>query len=398
MQQSITLDDVIASEKKYGCVLTYNAKKARDLKSLNAKSKYDTTYIPLLFKHINGKEMPVKIKFSEQLIGSSAKVPQGNDEDGVPKHLNISFMKLDKESIEGGDYVPKVKDTPEAQEKENLRVTENIERYVSNNEKFVKVLDIIDASYKTLCNDIKEKDSKSEFAFRTKKDRNQKEIPVFSIKQITRNNRETNTDEALPNPIYRLKVPVCRKDGRIGVWSNYANTFKPIVFDARKMTKKNNYQPVPATVNVNGVIRDLNVTNAGSFIVYKSLVGGNITFECITASKFGLSLNNSFYDLYVYKHKSRSTNTASIREDIIRMRGGEEEEEDAEEEIEIKQEEIESKHNNSDDEPEDSDDEPEPEPEHEPEPEPEPEPESEPEPEEEAPAPKKVARKKVVKK
>ena len=61
MQNSISLDDVIASEKKFKCVLTYNAKKARDLKTLNPKSKYDTTYIPLLFKHINGKEMPVKI-------------------------------------------------------------------------------------------------------------------------------------------------------------------------------------------------------------------------------------------------------------------------------------------------------------------------------------------------
>ena len=334
MQHSISLDDVIASAAKFKCVLTYNAKKARDLKSLNPKSKYDTTYIPLLFKHINGKEMPVKIKFGEQLIGSSAKAPQGSDEEGIPKHLNISFMKMKREDVEGGDYVPKEKDTPELQDVEDKRVSDNIDRYMSNNEKFLKVLDIIDSSYKTVCADIKEKEST--FSFRVRKDRNQKDITVFSIKQVTRLDRDTNKDEKLENPIFRLKLPVCKKDGRIGIWSNYHNAFRPTVFDARKMNKKNNYQPVPAKVKVDGKLRDLDVTNVSSFVVYKSLIGGNISFECIVASKFGLSMNNSFYDLYVYRHKTKSSQPTLSKDDIIQMRGGaSEDEEDEDDDAEL---------------------------------------------------------------
>lgn len=329
MQKSISLDDVIASESKFGCVLTYNAKKARDLKTLNPKSKYDTTYIPLLFKHINGKEMPVKIKFSEQLIGSSAKAPQGSDEEGIPKHLNISFMQLKRDDVEGGDYVPKEKSSPGLQAIEDKRITDNIDRYMANNIKFIKVLNIIDASYKTVCADIKAKEKT--FSFRVRKDRKQTDITVFSIKQETRLDRDTNKDEKLEQPIYRLKVPVCKKDGRIGVWSNYNNKFQPTVFDARKMNKKNNYQPVPAKVKVDGKLRDLDVTNASSFIVYKSLIGGNMTFECIVASKFGLSMNNSFYDLYVYRHKTKSSQPTLSKEDIIKMRGGASEDEDEDE-------------------------------------------------------------------
>jgi hypothetical protein len=333
MQKSISLDDVLASEAKFGCVLSYNAKDVRDLKTLNPKSKYDTTYLPIKFKHVNGSEVPLKIKISEIMIGSSAKAPQGADEDGIPKHLNIAFMNLKRSDIEGGDYVPNKKSSPELQEVENKRVVDNITRYSDNLKKFVKVLEIIDNSYKKLCEDIKT--NEASFSFRVRKDRNQKEINVFSIKQVTRLNREANKDEKLENPIFRLKVPVCKNDGRVGLWSKYHNSFKPIVFDARRMNKKNNYQPVPAKVKVDGKLRDLDVTNASSFISYKSLIGGNITFECIVASKFGLSMNSSFYDLYVYRHKAKSSQNTISKEEIIQMRGGVDENEDEESDVEL---------------------------------------------------------------
>jgi hypothetical protein len=96
------------------------------------------------------------------------------------------------------------------------------------------------------------------------------------------------------------------------------------------MNKKNNYQPVPAKVKVDGKLRDLDVTNISSFMVYKSLIGGNISFECIVASKFGLSMNNSFYDLYVYRHKTKSSQPTLSKDDIIQMRGGASEDEEDE--------------------------------------------------------------------
>ena len=328
MQNSISLDDVLASHEKFDCVLTYNIKKVNDLKTKNPKSSYDVTYIPLLFRHVNGKKMNVKIKFSEQIIASSAKTPQG-DEEGIPKHLNLSFIKMNKEDIEGGDYVPREMPDSILQEKEDARMKSNIERYMENNEKFLNVLDIIDNSYKAVCRELEEK--ADTFNFRIKKDRNQKDITIFSIKQTKRIDRDTNKDEPLTDPIYRLRIPVCKKDGRIGVWSTYHDKFRPIVFDARKMTKKNGYTQVPAKVKVDGKYEDLDVNNANEFIAYKSLVGGNISFECVVVSKFGISLNNSFFDLYVYKHKTKMSASTLTREEIIQMRGGIDECEDEEE-------------------------------------------------------------------
>lgn len=335
MQNTISLDDVIASESKYGYVLEPDLKNIRDLKKMNPKSKYDTTYIPILFKHVNGKLMKTKIKFIEQMIASGAKVPQGSDDEGVAKYLNISFKKLSQDEIEGGDYAPKKKDSDEKQEKENKRIADNILRYISYNEKFIKVLDIIDTSYKKVCNDLKANEKSLDF--RLKKDRKQTDITVYSMKQTSRVDKETNEETIMETPIYRLKISVCKKEeykGKIGIWSNWHNEFKPIVFDARKMTKRNNYQPVPAKVKVDGKLRDLDINNASSFIVYKSLIGGTILFESIVASKFGLSLSNNFSELYVFRHKTKIEQKIIAKEDIISMRGGDEEDED-DSEVEI---------------------------------------------------------------
>jgi hypothetical protein len=360
MQSSITPDDVIASEAKYGCVLMPDLKKVRDLKTLNPKSPYDTTYIPLLFKHINGKNMKVKIEFSEQLISSGAKKPQGNEEEkDVPKYMSIAFSNMPRENIEGGDYIPKEKDTDEAQEKENKRLSTNIDRYMGNTTKFLRVLDIIDASYKQVCENLK---NATDLKFKIKKDRKQTDITIYSIKQTTRLDKDTDTDEVLENPIYRVRIPVCKKDetdgkvGKIGIWSNYHKNFKHTVFDARKMNNKNNYQSVPLCHEVDieesaakklkkkkvkvysrmvdnkkqyYILEDLTVDNASSVITYKSLVGGTISFECITSSKFGLSMAANFYDLYVFRHKTREVQNNS-KEVALRLRGGiENEDEDS---------------------------------------------------------------------
>jgi hypothetical protein len=363
MQSSISFDDVLASAQKFGTVLVADYKKIRDLKKLNPKSKYDTTYIPLLFNHVNGKTMRVKIKFSEQIIASGAKVPQGSDEGGIAKNLSISFMEMLKSDIEGGDYVSKTKNDEISQKKEDTRVSNNIDRYIEKNTKFLEVLNIIDASYKTVCDELKSKEKNLDF--RLKKDRKQTDIVVYSMKQSTRLNKDNNQDEKLENPIFRLKVPVCKKDGRIGVWSNYHNEFKPTVFDARKMTKKNNYQPVAAKVKVDGKLRELDVNNASSFISYKSLVGGTISFECIVASKFGLSLSNSFYDLYVFRHKTKAIQQTISKDEILAMRGGEDEEEDEDSDAEVEEskkededeDEDEEEDDDNEEEPKDSDDE-----------------------------------------
>lgn len=369
MQNTISLDDVMASAEKFGStkVLTYDLKKVRDLKKMNPKATFDTTYIPLLFKHINGKTMGAKVKFAEQLTSSSAKISQGSDdskdENKFPKHLNLAFMQMDREDIEGGDYIPKIKDNEEDQEKENDRVSSNIVRYMGNNKKFLAVLDIIDQSYKTVCKellDLAESDSKKKTGrvldFRLKKVKG--EPTIFSIKQTTRLDKDSNQDEELKYPIYRLKIPVCKKDGRMGIWSNYYEKYKPTVFDARKMTSKNKYQPVPAKVKCQGKLRDLDVNNASSFLTYKSLVGGTINFECVTSSKFGLSLNNSFYNLFVFRHKSKTVQQSMTEEEIVAMRGGGDEESDEESDAELETVDDDNNDDNDDDDDDDNDEAP----------------------------------------
>ena len=355
MQTGINFDDVIASYNKYGFHVLEADSKVRDLKKINPKSLYDTTYIPILFKHVNGKKMKVKIYFKKQIIASGAKIPQGSESDSTeaPKNMNISFNELSKDAIQGGDYVPKEKDSEEEQEIENKRIENNINDYMKQNTLFLQVLEIIDESYKNLCADliaIEAKDPKK-LGYRLKKDRKQTDTVIYSIKQSTRVDKETDTEEKLEHPIYRLKIPVHKDDGRLGVWSKYHSKFIYTVFDARKMTKKNNYQPVNAKITKKGKSQDLTYVDAGDFITYKSIVGGAVVFDTIVSSKFGLSLSNSLYELYVYRHKAKANTTTMSVASIVDMRGGDDEDEDEDDEIEER-----SEVNTDEDEDEDDDD------------------------------------------
>jgi hypothetical protein len=350
MQSAVTLEDVIASYDKFGCVLEADSK-VRDLKKLNPKSLYDTTYIPLLFKHVNGKKMKVKILFKEQIIASGAKIPQGKESDSsdAPKNMNISFNELSKDTIQGGDYVPKEKDSDGEQDIENKRIENNINRYMKNNTIFLRVLEIIDESYKTVCANliaIESADPKK-LGYRLKKDRKQTDTVIYSIKQVARFDKETDTEEKLEHPIYRLKIPIYKEDGRVGIWSKYHSKFIYTVFDARKMTKKNNFQPVNAKVIKKGKPQDLTHVDAGDFITYKSLVGGAVVFDTIVSSKFGLSLSNSLYEMYVYRHKAKASAATMSVASIIALRGGNEDEDESDSDV------VKEKSDNNSDEDED---------------------------------------------
>jgi hypothetical protein len=361
MQSSVSFDDIFASQHKYGHVLEINYKKINDLKTKNPKTPYDVTYIPLLFKHINGKLIAMKLNFNEQMIASGAKIPQGNDENSVVKNFTITFKSMLECEIAGGDYVPKKKDNDQDQEKENIRISTNIERYMSSNSTFLRILDIIDISYKRLCEELKSKEKTLDF--RLKKNKKMVDIAICSIKQSTREDKDTNTEVDLETPLYRLKIPVCKykfdptinkedHNGKIGIYSNYYKEFKPTVFDARKMTKKNNYAAVPAYIKVGNKLNALDVYSITSFITYKSLVGGIISFDCITASNAGLSLSNSFYELYVFRHKTKVVQQSITKNDILAMRGGEEEDDNSDSDVQ----ESKDDENDEDDEEEEEDD------------------------------------------
>lgn len=325
MQSTITCDDVLASHEKFGHVLEYDLRQVNNLQDANPKAQ-DVTYIQVVFKHVNGKKIPrPKFKFSEQIISSGAKVPS-TDDTQTPKYMSISFTTMKKEDIEGGDYVPKVKETDELQDKENERMAQNIKRYESNNETWIKVLNIIENSYRHLCDDLIAK--ADTLKFQVQKNRKQKDITICSFKYGTRYDKTLKEDVELENPIFRLKLGVYKEDGRIGYYSTYYKKFQYIVYNARKMTKKNNYADVVAKVKVDGKHRDLDVSNAGTFITRKSLVEGTWQLNSICASKAGLSPDNKFYNLYVYSYKSKDSQETTTKADIMRMHGGDEEEEE----------------------------------------------------------------------
>ena len=323
MNPAVTLDEVIASYAvNPNGVLKVNFKTTRDLKSLNAKSQYDATYIKFDFITKDGKLVYPKFKCTETPASSGAKPPQGIDE-GAPKYLNIAFTNLTVEDIAGGPYTPmQIKNVADKVEKARLQKIEddimagNITRYYNNNEKLLKVLDILNTSFTNCCKELIA--SAASLPFRLFKDKNQKTIPIFQFKQTTRINGDTHQEEVLEKPIFRMRLPVDKNTGKIGVNDYKSNQVKPIVFDTRKMTEKNDYKPVPAKVKIDDEMRELDADNAKDFITYKSLLGGNFTIEMVS-SKFGLSSSIKFVDLYVMSNRVKNTTASFSKEDIMMM-------------------------------------------------------------------------------
>ena len=321
--QSITLNDVLASHTKYpNAVLCWDPKSYRDLKKINKKAKFDVTWVNLKFIMASGQKVPCRLALENQIIASGAKAPQSKDEgDDDISTFTIQFKRLERKDIEGGDYVPRTMEDPTKQENEVRRVKENIDGYMENNAKLIQVLNILNESFVKVANEIIEAEHNQKLDFTVQKDRKKKEVQVHPIMQTTRYDEVAKEDVKLPTSIFRIKLPVYKKDGRIGTWNTFKDCFKPIVYDARKMTKKNGYKPVPAYVRSNKKKVELNVKNVQGFITYKSLIMGSINFESATISKAGISFGNKFNEIYIVRHKSSSVREVINTELISKMRG-----------------------------------------------------------------------------
>jgi hypothetical protein len=320
--KSITAEDVIASnEKNPGSVLTWSPEKFRDLKKLDKQAIFDVTWVNILFLTVSGKKVPCRLKINNVILGSGAKPPQTKDEGDI-SNFNIQFKKFLREEIEGGDYVPRVRKTPEAQVIEDARVSKNIDDYMANNDILIKALDIIQTSFIKVAKEIIEADKEKKLKFTVRKDRKIKEIPICMIKQSSRYDEEKREEVALESAIFRVKLPVYKKDGRIGQWNKFKDEFREIVFDARKMTDKNGFKPVPAYVKKGKKKMPLDRKNVEGFITYKSLISGSINFDSATISKAGISLGNKFYDMYIIRHRSTNTKETVTINEIADMRSG----------------------------------------------------------------------------
>jgi hypothetical protein len=345
----ITPEDVIASnEKNPGSVLTWNPDKFRDNKKQNKQAQFDVTWVNIQFVTASGKKVPCHLKFNNAVLGSGAKAPQTKD-DGDISNYSIQFKKFIRSEIEGGDYIPKVRSTPEAQTIENKAVSEKIDEYMENNAKLIQALDIIQISFSKVAKEIIEADKAKKLKFTVKKDRKIKDTPICTIKQSMRYDEEKKEEVPLDAAIFRIKLPVYTKDGRIGQWDKFKDEFRSIVFDVRRMNEKNHYKDVPAYVKEGKNKIHLNRKNVQSFITYKSLITGSIKFESATVSKAGISLGNKFHDMYIIRHRSSNSQETFTVNEITNMRAGmASDDEESDDEINIKDN-VENSGNHTDD-------------------------------------------------
>lgn len=82
-------------------------------------------------------------------------------------------------------------------------------------------------------------------------------------------------------------------------------------------------------------MKDLDIRNAGSFITYKSLIGGIVEFPEIIVSKFGFSLSSRFRELYVRRYKKSESESVFSNDDIKGLNEGCEENE-SDSDVELK--------------------------------------------------------------
>jgi ribosomal protein L39E len=324
MNEFVTVNDVLESAKKYGedSVLTWDPAVYRDNMQNNknkGKKVNDCTWLPFKFKNAAGKEMPLKLKFLKIVSSSSAKLPESKD--GDVKNMNILFREVTFEEVSSSGY-----------EDDSKKLVDEL---VQNTNDFAKVISIINKSFNKICVDLKSAKSLGFTIRKNKTIKTNNDIPIWNILQTTREDKDSADPDAEPIqlefPLYRAKL--CIGDGGlIGIkkWNNNAKAmeFKQNVYDVRKMNQKNNFTPVLAAIKVNGNVSSLDKDNAGMFITYRSIVNGFIEFKNLTISKFGISLDHHFGDIYVKRNKSQLVEQTLSKEDLAAIGGDDDSEED----------------------------------------------------------------------
>ncbi len=358
-QSIVTIKDILESIERYGKnnILTWDPTDFRDNKQKNKNAKFDCTWVPFKLKLANGSEVELKkLKFMKVLTASGAKLPQASGED--VKNLLIAFREFSLEEIMVGDYAPKQKNTDEDQKLENERATKEAMLLKKNTDDFNKAMEAIDLSYQHIADELKcakqlgftiNKNLNKVKAIKDKAKKEKKkltdeeinsDVAVFSIRQTSYEDPRTKEEVDMKYPLTRIKLMVSGKNLEVATESYNRNTggytATRNVFDARR--KDASGAPVEARVKVNGRSQYLTAHTAGSFITYKSIIGGLIEFSCLVVSKFGISLSNKFAILYVKRHKSSLTEPTFTADEFKELHGSDSE--DDEEEVEVNSNEV----------------------------------------------------------
>ena len=365
MSTKVYSRDFIVSAKHFeGDIFEWDFKNVSDNQknhqAKGSKASYDTTWVPLLFKKLDseGNVQLVCVRnfdFEYVIVSSKPTLPSKDDKDNgqANKHkcMLLVFKEMSLEEIRTGDYVPKVKNTPDDQARENKRVEELTLLYHKNTKEFVEAWDAIATGFDILADKICkqfEADPDS-FSFNMVKEPNWviKERdgsiklynpPKRSVRQTHRKDEKNpNRTIALEKPIFRLKMPV-HDNKMLVTWRNKGvQETREYIYDARKTiidTRSGIERPQLAKVRsaTTGELCSLNINNVGDFIRYKSVLSGRIELPKLVISKQGISLVNEFKELLVKRYKAKQqADTCVRRETLINMKGDSDDEDVVEE-------------------------------------------------------------------
>jgi hypothetical protein len=308
--KQFTPEIILAIKEKYPDQPLFRADfdKVRTTKN----SKKPTFYIPIQFKTLDGKYATMNLSFVNQIIASSAKIPNGTEEKDA-KFVNIAFKELTDEDLSITDY--------------DLSKRAALLKY---NKQLISAAAILADEYISLVNreiipEAKKRNGKIKFI------QNNKNIRCFrqthrELKDGELNNEQESEEEnktekkeeevehtnkiALPTAIYRIKLKADEKTKKIGYVTEKGHVYT--VFDMQKTNKEHkagNNIKVPAKIKSNGQLVDLDVFNAKHFITFMSLTAGIIVMDSVCMSSMGISMLNFFRELGVWKHRTLKQET-----------------------------------------------------------------------------------------
>lgn len=222
----------------------------------------ETTFYPNI--ELKSGDSTKKLTYVEQdfVIGGSAKLPPKKNEE-TAKYIQLNMRRRKPDELKGSIFNAKGGVTPVI---EKRRID-----YCKNTNDFCDTLDKIDVAYKELYTQLKKDKYKMDGKVVVTKDHTK----VTSFVQRTVKDKANDTEIALDEPIYRLRIPVDVNTHRLGNVDFETKAVKPVVFDLtqqlinRRKTGEN--REVEAKVKVNGKMESLTTYNFKEFLTPESV-------------------------------------------------------------------------------------------------------------------------------
>lgn len=314
----LTVDEVLESfeKNKNKIMFRLNTKRRKNPHHITKSDGYrgNASYFSLEFLNASGDWIYPDLKLTSQIIGSKAKLPRDNPEDA--KFMSISFMKMDRDKIEGGDFVrdnyPKDA-TPAKKQSIDNKFDKKISTLESNNKKLYEVFGLISDAFVRFFEKEKLKYKKHKY------------IKDGKVNKAFQDTADIDGETInLLSKIFRVQIPICRHNSnhpdtekykdKIGFYNYTEKRLDPIIFSKNK---KDEWKE--AKYKKKGKKLSLNVENVDRIITYKSIITANINFGDVTCSGQGAYLKFKLRKMFIRTHKSDTTKDFQTPEELAEM-------------------------------------------------------------------------------